>query len=96
MIQCHTFTPTAGDPDWDRVCTTTGDRDYRVTIVFPKPFGTTPEVSVSICALDVQSGTNTRLRVKAKNILTDQFDLVIETWSDTKIFSVDVAWIAFD
>jgi len=72
----------------------TGERFYRKRITFEKPFQQTPEVVVSLAGFDIAQDKNARLRVHAQNVDAAGFDLVIETWFDSKIWRVKATWIA--
>jgi hypothetical protein len=53
-----------------------------------------PVVHVGIVGLDVSKDANLRLRVRALDIRESGFTLQAETWLNTKIWSVEVSWLA--
>lgn len=72
-----------------------GERKHRATIKFSKQFYAPPKVMASISMFDITQGTNHRLKVSAENIKVDSFDIVLETWYDTKVFAATASWLAF-
>jgi hypothetical protein len=71
-----------------------GDRAYRHTVTFARPFSATPVVHLGIAGLDASKQDNLRLRVRAEAVGTHGFTIVVETWLHTQIWSVDVSWLA--
>ena len=96
MYQSRHFPVPTDTPGWDILKTGSGPRQVAITIDFPTPFGTTPEVQAFIAGFDIDSSVNARLRVEVKNVQPDKFVLVIETWADSRVYAVDVVWIAHD
>ncbi|KAF4467213.1 metalloprotease [Fusarium albosuccineum] len=54
-----------------------------------------PNVLVWLSALDLDRGHNWRVRAKATNVTASGFDLDIETWADTKLYSATASWVAY-
>ncbi|KAH7264607.1 metalloprotease [Fusarium solani] len=54
-----------------------------------------PNVLVWLSALDFDNGHNWRVRAKATNVTPSGFDLDIETWEDTKLYSATASWVAY-
>lgn len=71
-----------------------GERSFRHPVVFGRPFSTVPVVQVGIVGLDVSKEDNVRVRVRAVDITDRGFTLQADTWLNTKIWSVDVSWLA--
>jgi hypothetical protein len=71
-----------------------GDRIFRYPVSFDRSFTAPPIVQVGIVGLDVSKDDNVRVRVRAVDIGTTGFTLQAETWLHTKIWSVDVSWLA--
>lgn len=71
-----------------------GERGARRHVSFNQSFSTPPVVQVGIVGLDVSNHDNLRVRVRATDITPDGFMLEAETWWNTKIWSVDVSWLA--
>jgi hypothetical protein len=69
-------------------------RTFRYPVSFSRSFSAPPVVQVGIVGLDVSKDDNVRLRVRAIDITDSGFTLEAETWLNTKIWSVDVSWLA--
>jgi len=76
--------------------TGTGKRQWIETIKFEEPFVKPPAIFVSFSLLDLVVESDYRLKVKAKEITTTQFQLVVTTKKDTQVWSVAVSWFAYD
>ncbi len=70
------------------------DRVFVHPVTFLRSFSGPPVVQVGIVGLDVSKDDNIRLRVRAVDITESGFTLRAETWLNTKIWSVDVSWLA--
>jgi len=69
-------------------------RAYRLPVAFEKPFTTSPLVQIGLVGLDVGKEDNVRLRVRALDVRPDGFTVHAETWFNTKVWSVEVSWLA--
>jgi hypothetical protein len=69
-------------------------RSFRQTIFFERPFSTPPVVQVGIVGLDASKDDNLRFSLRAEQIGADGFTLSVETWLNTKIWSVEISWLA--
>lgn len=63
-------------------------------VSFTKEFVSTPTVLVSINSADVSNGANFRAKVYATNVHLKGFTIHAESWSDTRLFSCGLSWIA--
>lgn len=72
-----------------------GARARHKLIVFDEPFRSPPIVHVGISLWDVAQNTNLRADISAENITESGFDMVFQTWGDSKIARVRMNWIAF-
>jgi H-type lectin domain-containing protein len=70
------------------------DRTFRSPVSFSRSFSAPPIVQVAIVGLDVSNEDNLRVRVRALDITETGFTLLAETWLSTKIWSVDISWLA--
>lgn len=70
----------------------TGDRELRRKVEFSESYGETPVVSTWISLFDISSGANSRADVRAEDVHKDGFTIVFNTWSDTRIARVRIAW----
>jgi hypothetical protein len=73
-----------------------GITTYTQRVQFGVFFNWTPVVQVYLRRLDAARDTNVRVFVRAKNIESTGFDLVIVKYGDSKVFQVGVSWFAFD
>lgn len=71
-----------------------GPRTQRYQVEFERPFTNAPLVHVGITGLDVSKDDNVRLRVRATDISARGFVIEAETWLNTRIWAVDVTWLA--
>jgi hypothetical protein len=69
-------------------------RTFQVDVAFERAFAAPPVVQVGICGLDVGNHDSARLRVRAIDIHPTGFTLRAETWLNTRVWSVDVTWLA--
>jgi hypothetical protein len=74
-----------------------GFRRDTTTIHFPnnKTYPLPPGILIWLNGLDMDSSHNWRIRARAQNITPTTFDLVIESWSDTVLYSASVARVAY-
>lgn len=54
-----------------------------------------PNILVWLTALDLDSKHNWRVRAAARNVTASGFDVVIESWADTVLYSAAVSWVAY-
>jgi H-type lectin domain len=76
---------------------TTGKRELKVHVTFDPPFKRPPKVAVSLNKIDLgdpQRHIINRLRVHAGSIRSNGFDLLFETWDDTRVYDAAASWIA--
>jgi H-type lectin domain len=71
-----------------------GARSFRHAVTFEHAFSAPPVVQLSVVGLDASKDDNLRLRVRAEAISARGFTLLVETWLHTKIWGVDVSWLA--
>lgn len=71
-----------------------GDRSMTLEIEFDKPFQKKPHILISISQLDADKDSNIRYKAEAISISKDGFTLKVQTWSDSRIFSVSGYWLA--
>jgi len=69
-------------------------RKNQLAIVFERSFVTPPVVQVAITALDAGNEANLRVRVRAANVTVRGFAIEVETWFNSKVWGVDVSWLA--
>ena len=69
-------------------------RSCRQQVVFERSFSQPPLVHVGVVGIDSSKEDNLRLSVRAVEITEHGFVLRVETWLNTKIWSVEVSWLA--
>lgn len=75
--------------------TPVGGRSDTIRVNFPAgKFSNPPKVHVMLNHIDTDKTSNTRLAVSPTNVTVNGFDVYIETWSDSKVYRVGVAWFA--
>ncbi|MCF6444107.1 H-type lectin domain-containing protein [Nereida sp. MMG025] len=74
--------------------TGTGDRIVRRRVVFNEAFRDAPNVMTHLSMWDVDKGTNNRMDVRAEDIDETGFDILFQTWGDTRVARVRVGWMA--
>jgi hypothetical protein len=63
---------------------------------FPEgQFNEEPNVVVWLSALDLDKGHNWRVKAYATNVTASGFDLNIDTWADTILYSAAASWVAY-
>jgi H-type lectin domain len=71
-----------------------GTRTYSQRVQFDHTFGSRPVVHVALVAVDASREHNLRVRVRAEDIDSTGFTLVVETWLASQLWAVDVSWLA--
>ena len=69
-------------------------RSCRQAVVFERQFSAPPLVHVGLVGIDASKEDNLRLSLRAESITEHGFTLSVETWLNTKIWSVEVSWLA--
>jgi len=69
-------------------------RNSTISIKFEKELEGVSEIIPSIVALDSDSRGNTIFDVYSENLSSTGFDLVVSTWSDSRINVIVIKWIA--
>jgi hypothetical protein len=71
-----------------------GDREVRFRVRFAAAFHRPPHVSLGVSGLDASNAQNLRFSLVAEGITHEGFDVVMKTWSDTRIARASVNWSA--
>ena len=84
-------------PDWT-LSQTDGDaaapRIFRQHVAFDIPFANIPMVHVGISGFDIDNRDTSRLSVRPEAISASGFDLLVQTWLNTRVYKVEISWIA--
>ena len=70
------------------------ERSFRTHIRFERPFHMTPLVHLGIAGLDAGNEDATRLTASTANVTNDGFEIVLTTWLHSRLWRVDVNWLA--
>lgn len=70
------------------------ERTFRRRVSFERRFGDVPLVHLGLTGLDASGEDAMRLTVRAGNISREGFDLVLTTWLHSRLWRVDVSWLA--
>jgi len=83
-------------PDWTLAQENApeGSRTYVSNILFDAPFSNVPIVHVGLSGFDIDQRDSARISVHAAAITSTGFDLRIQTWRNTRVYKVEVSWIA--
>lgn len=71
-----------------------GDREVRFSIIFSDSFQKLPHVTLGVTGMDSSKSQNLRFTLMAEDVTLVGFDIVMRTWSDTKIARASVNWSA--
>jgi hypothetical protein len=69
-------------------------RRFVTRISFDSAFSYVPLVHVGVTGFDVDHSDSARLSVRAEAIDEAGFDVVILTWQHSRIYQVDISWLA--
>jgi len=69
-------------------------RSFRYSVLFEVPFSAPPVVQLGVVGVDASKEDNLRLKVRAEAITSGGFTLLVETWLHTRLWAVDVSWLA--
>ena len=69
-------------------------RSYSVDILFESPFQNVPLVNAGISGFDIDNEDTARLSVNVSGISAEGFTLEITTVQRTRVYAVDVSWLA--
>ncbi len=72
-------------------------REANVNITFKPKFKSKPKVFVALATIDSSKDANTRIELflDESSITQDGFEAILKTWDQSKVYKVDVVWIAF-
>ena len=70
------------------------DRLFRSKVTFDRAFNAPPVVQIGIVGFDISEEDSARLEASVENISTHGFELVLSTWLNTRLWRVNVSWLA--
>ena len=69
-------------------------RSYTASVSFEPAFATAPIVHAGLSGFDIENGDAARIKLRVLAVRADGFELQVETWFETRIWSIDVSWLA--
>ncbi len=75
--------------------TGSGGRSDSRFISFNNSFNRVPRISLALEKLDSSKDANLRIDLSVGQVTRNGFTINVNTWADTKIYAVGVAWIAY-
>ena len=69
-------------------------RIFRFSVHFATHFEAAPVVHLGLTGFDIDQRDSDRLRLRAADITPAGFVAEISTWRDTRVYSVEFAWLA--
>jgi hypothetical protein len=69
-------------------------RTYTHHVQFDTSFSNIPLVHVGLSGFDIDNRDSARISVHTSAITSSSFDIVIKTWVNTRLYSVEISWIA--
>jgi len=70
------------------------ERSVNISVSFPKPFNTKPEVILSVTRFDGDANINTRYEVILVSVHKAGFTMEAKTWGGSKINLIGGTWMA--
>ncbi len=71
-----------------------GDRSIRTRVMFSTPFANPPLVQLGLTGFDISNQDAARLTASVANVTPEGFDIVIGTWLNTRLWKVELGWLA--
>lgn len=85
-------------PGWNLTEIEEGDphaaRTFTTKVEFLDAFQFPPVLHTSLVGFDLDQRDSQRLSIAASNITTTSFDLSVTTWMASRVYSVEVNWLA--
>jgi hypothetical protein len=69
-------------------------RIFKTHVPFAVPFANVPMVHIGLTGFDIDNRDTARLSVRAGEISATGFDLLVLTWLNTRVYKVEISWIA--
>jgi hypothetical protein len=84
-------------PGWgllERTLNGDGVRTFSGRVTFEREFAAAPVVQIGITGFDIDNGDNARLNVGIIGVDGRGFDVELRTWWNSRLWSVDLNWLA--
>jgi hypothetical protein len=69
-------------------------RAFVTRVTFESPFRLAPVIHAAISGFDIENVDAARTRIRVIAVDETGFELELETWLGTRVWSVDVSWLA--
>jgi hypothetical protein len=70
------------------------DRSFRHYVAFQQSFRFAPLVHLGIAGFDIANQDAARLTATTANVTPQGFEIVLSTWLHTRLWRVDINWLA--
>lgn len=70
------------------------ERSFIKHVKFERAFQSMPLVHLGVVGFDISNHDAARLGVRVTGITTQGFDIVLNTWLGSRLWRVDVSWLA--
>ena len=67
---------------------------FRGRVEFERRFSACPVVQLGVTGFDIDNGANARLNVSVVAVDEQGFDVEVRTWWDSRLWSVELSWLA--
>jgi hypothetical protein len=69
-------------------------RTVRTRVLFNRAFSATPLVHLGLSGFDIGNNDSARLHTHVEELDAQGFDIVVSTWLYTRVWKVEVSWLA--
>lgn len=69
-------------------------RHCKTRIAFERTFSSIPLVHAGLAGFDIENGDAARIQLQVSDVDTSGFTIEIKSWFNTRIWSVQVSWLA--
>jgi hypothetical protein len=69
-------------------------RTFRSRVDFERAFNDVPLVHLGLAGFDISNQDSGRIASRAENVSREGFEIVLTTWLHTRLWRVDVNWLA--
>ena len=70
------------------------ERTFLFEVFFDLPFSSAPVVQLGMTGFDIDQCSSSRLKVTVASITEVGFTVQLQTWRSSRVYSVDLNWIA--
>lgn len=70
------------------------ERTFRTRVRFERIFQGTPLVHLGLAGFDISNQDSARIATRVENVTPEGFDVVLAAWLHTRVWRLDVNWLA--